>query len=303
MGKFIDKSGWIMKEHGVPNSRLTVLYRAPNHGKKVYWHVKCECGNELDVEGYSLNGNTLSCGCLHKERWRKPRFDLTGKRFGNLIALESFNRGNKVIWKCKCDCGKFNEVSSSDLLGGHSKSCGCSHLSTLDNLIGQTFGKLTVIEYAGSEKGRAALWKCKCECGNFTIVRANSLRQGITKSCGCLKSIGEENIIKILNNNNIKYIYDKAYFPDLQYKENGKLRYDFILLNKNNEPYRLIEFDGEQHLYGWGHDNKQFQEIKERDNIKNEYAHAHNIPLVRIPYKERDNITLDLIMGDKYEVN
>ena len=26
----------------------------------------------------------------------------------------------------------------------------------------------------------------------------------------------------------------------------------------------------------------------------------HNIPLVRIPYKERDNITLDLIMGDKY---
>lgn len=26
----------------------------------------------------------------------------------------------------------------------------------------------------------------------------------------------------------------------------------------------------------------------------------HNLPLVRIPYKERDNITLDLIMGDKY---
>ena len=30
MGKFIDKSGWIMKEHGVPDSRLTVLYRAPD---------------------------------------------------------------------------------------------------------------------------------------------------------------------------------------------------------------------------------------------------------------------------------
>ena len=29
MSKFIDKTGWIMKEHGVPESRLTVLYRAP----------------------------------------------------------------------------------------------------------------------------------------------------------------------------------------------------------------------------------------------------------------------------------
>ena len=33
---------------------------------------------------------------------------------------------------------------------------------------------------------------------------------------------------------------------------------------------------------------------------KNQYAFDHNIPLVRIPYKERDNITLDLLLGDKY---
>jgi len=30
MGKFIDKTGWVMKEHGAPDSRLTVLYRAQN---------------------------------------------------------------------------------------------------------------------------------------------------------------------------------------------------------------------------------------------------------------------------------
>ena len=36
------------------------------------------------------------------------------------------------------------------------------------------------------------------------------------------------------------------------------------------------------------------------DTIKNNYAFNHNIPLVRIPYTERDNITLEMIMGDKY---
>lgn len=34
----------------------------------------------------------------------------------------------------------------------------------------------------------------------------------------------------------------------------------------------------------------------------NEYALLHNIPLIRIPYKEHDNITLEMIMKDKYLV-
>lgn len=77
-------------------------------------------------------------------------------------------------------------------------------------------------------------------------------------------------------------------------------RYDFVIL-KNNTPIRLIEFDGEQHyknIANW--DSLELQQ--KRDQIKNEYALSHNIPLVRIPYWERDNITLDMIMGEQYEV-
>lgn len=78
MPKLIDKTGWIMKEHGVPESRLTVLFRAPNQGTKVCWHVRCECGKEFDLRGDSLDGNTLSCGCLHKEHFKRSPEDLTG---------------------------------------------------------------------------------------------------------------------------------------------------------------------------------------------------------------------------------
>ena len=41
---------------------------------------------------------------------------------------------------------------------------------------------------------------------------------------------------------------------------------------------------------------------QQRDRVKNEYALSHDIPLVRIPYWERDRITLEMILGSTYEV-
>ena len=54
-------------------------------------------------------------------------------------------------------------------------------------LKGQRFGRLMVIEESGRAAEGTVLWICKCECGNFTIVRGRSLKKGNTKSCGCLR--------------------------------------------------------------------------------------------------------------------
>lgn len=56
----------------------------------------------------------------------------------------------------------------------------------LIDLAGQRFGRLTVIEQADSLKGRIA-WLCKCDCGNTKIATTQTLRRGLTKSCGCLR--------------------------------------------------------------------------------------------------------------------
>lgn len=53
------------------------------------------------------------------------------------------------------------------------------------NLIGEKYGKLTVLEKAGKDKRGCWLWLCKCECGNETIVNGAKLKNGHTKSCGC----------------------------------------------------------------------------------------------------------------------
>ena len=59
-------------------------------------------------------------------------------------------------------------------------------MGKLTDLTGQRFGRLTAVEYAGQGKTKGYLWKCKCDCGNETIVYGYALKSGNTKSCGCL---------------------------------------------------------------------------------------------------------------------
>ena len=56
-----------------------------------------------------------------------------------------------------------------------------------DDLTGREFGRLRVISFFGKDKRGNTLWKCLCQCGNTTIAGGSHLRQGNTKSCGCLK--------------------------------------------------------------------------------------------------------------------
>lgn len=55
------------------------------------------------------------------------------------------------------------------------------------NLIGNKYGRLTVVSYLGS-KGKQSCWLCKCDCGNEHITTTNHLRMGQSKSCGCLQA-------------------------------------------------------------------------------------------------------------------
>lgn len=57
----------------------------------------------------------------------------------------------------------------------------------IKDITGQKFGKLTVIKTSGKSKSGNIKWLCKCECGNTTEVVGSKLRNGHTKSCGCLK--------------------------------------------------------------------------------------------------------------------
>ena len=58
----------------------------------------------------------------------------------------------------------------------------------LIDLTGERFGRLTVLERdTNQDQSRSVYWKCLCDCGNEVSVRSRSLRNGDTKSCGCLQ--------------------------------------------------------------------------------------------------------------------
>lgn len=72
-----------------------------------------------------------------------------------------------------------------------------------ENLLNQVFSRLQVIDSAPSKNGKT-YWLCKCACGNTCITRADQLKSGRTKSCGCLNkeqqlSLGKHNIQDITN--------------------------------------------------------------------------------------------------------
>ena len=54
------------------------------------------------------------------------------------------------------------------------------------DITGKRFGRLEVLGYAGNNKHGSALWRCKCDCGKETVVIGAMLRNGNTKSCGCM---------------------------------------------------------------------------------------------------------------------
>ena len=55
-------------------------------------------------------------------------------------------------------------------------------------LIGQRFGRLVAVSFAGRTKDRKALWLCRCDCGSLARTAGKYLRNGRTRSCGCLHS-------------------------------------------------------------------------------------------------------------------
>ena len=94
-------------------------------GSNVVWECRCDCGNMAYVAAADLKrGRTKSCGCAGAHT---NLMDISGQRFGRLVALEPTEKrsGSNVVWKCQCDCGKIAEVSANFLRGGVTKSCGC----------------------------------------------------------------------------------------------------------------------------------------------------------------------------------
>ena len=110
--------------------------------------------------------------------------DLTGKKFGNLKAVEYVGNGR---WRCICECGRETEAFATNLKRGHTTSCGCKRGLGIS---GKKYGKLTVID-----KAEDGFYYCRCDCGNYCIRAYKSITQAQNAMCDeCAKEIRTDGI-------------------------------------------------------------------------------------------------------------
>ena len=72
-------------------------------------------------------------------------------------------------------------------------------MKQIENLVGKRFGRLVVFEMGPRNKQNKIQWLCKCDCGKTTLVCGAKLKNGHTKSCGCLR---EQNTGKMFTKHN-----------------------------------------------------------------------------------------------------
>lgn len=294
MGKKIDLTG---QKFG----RLTVLERAENDNRgKTRWLCRCECGNEKIISRDNLiSGHTQSCGCYNIDTLvkRHKGNSLVGQRFGKLVVLVddgTRDKRQRIMYKCQCDCGTITYAAATDLRIGTKKSCGClaSHDFRKRVKIGEVYGRLTVLEKTDRKQQSFIIYKCQCQCGNIIEVTSHNLKSGHTKSCGCLKSLGEARITTLLRDNGIQFQSEKR-FDDC--KDKRPLPFDFYIEN-----LYVIEYDGSQHYecdknHGWN-DISSYLQTQKHDKIKNDYCKEHDIPIIRIPYTHKNICLEDLLL-------
>lgn len=166
------------------------------------------------------------------------RVDLINQKFGRLSVIRYIgnDKRNNAIWECICECGIIKNINGKILRSGGVKSCGCLKLELIKKLgeasiidiTGNKYGRLTVIQQDEKRKNNQINWKCVCDCGKKdVIVKGANLKNGRTKSCGCLQRelasvrMKKYNTYDLTNDYGIGYdsVKNKFYFDLNQYEK------------------------------------------------------------------------------------
>jgi hypothetical protein len=148
--------------------------------------------------------------------------DITGQRFGRLVALSVKRENKRTLWLCTCDCGNKKEIRAELLKNGSTKSCGC---------------------FAQENRRLKGRWKSRDAiciiCGTMFTSTAASETYCCSKKCKKKYTANyykdkkysnvENKLINLVNSTKhrakkqeIEYNLDKEFIIDLYNKQDGK---------------------------------------------------------------------------------
>lgn len=163
---------------------------------------RCSCGKEILIPlKNAIYKNRASCG--HLIGSKKDYSHLIGEKFGELTILKI---SDPIIEKCSfrrctclCSCGKEVSFRLFHVLSGQNKSCGHVKKEQKNNkkskkeifeLVGKTYGELTIVSVTKSLEKYRSLRKCtfRCPCGREAEALLYNVENEIVKSCPICRS-------------------------------------------------------------------------------------------------------------------
>jgi 5-methylcytosine-specific restriction endonuclease McrA len=253
MGVFIDLTG--------QNFGKLVAIKPIDKRKngKIVWECRCECGNICNVSRSDMvSGKTKSCGCLHKESstklGRSNAKDLTNKQFERLTVLRrsKYKRvmgKREVGWLCKCSCGNFAIVKSTNLIRGNTKSCGCLNREQIT-----THGLSKTKEYVAM-KTRKRNERKKVHDSEWTFEMELALKQfqSACVICGSTERLSVDHVLPLSKGYGLKPGNAVTLCMKCNSRKNGRLINDLPIETQVNLIWNAFKFKDY-----WQHKNKLY---------------------------------------------
>lgn len=267
------------------------------HGKEKIEIKHKKCDKNFHATPNNLLHKTHPTGCPFcygnfkktTNEFKKQIFDLVGNEYNILDeykdTLTSINFKHNI-------CGKIFLMRPRNFIQGQ-RCPDCSgfkrkklHEEFVKEVEDLEKKKYVVLENYINDSTKIKIYHKTCSTTYYVTPRdfLNGHRCPTCKS----RSKGELRIKKYLEQNKINY-KSQFYYNNLRSPKGRLLKFDFAILDKNNNVKLLIEFDGPQHYYVFW-DKEEFERIKQYDKLKNDYCKLHNLQLLRISFKEKNEI-------------
>ncbi len=280
-------------------TELTNFYILNSFQSKIdqnIWHVTIQCKkcNAIFTPRRHELYNNIDYEC---PKCNKGKIFKIGDKIGQLTIIDKkVDEANHLQYFCKCSCGeelwlKGFQLNSRTTCGNHNDP---------NDIVGQKFGKLLVLNYTDEYRSGNRMYNCQCDCGTIKLISRSNLLSGHTLSCGCINSKGEEKISQILIENKIDFEKSKTFSDFYRNVKTGKLKFDFFLSKYNC----AIEYDGDLHFseknhkYSGWYNEETYKITHERDLFKNQYCFKNNIILIRIPYWHFNDLIIDNLLPE-----
>jgi hypothetical protein len=263
-------------------------------------NILCRICNKSFSQTPACHFKSYGCKCYKKIFYKEKFLKSCQKKYGNKFNYDLIEY-DCMKTKIKIKCNQCNNIFEQRPSSHLSDSKGCPYCA----VIGRTHALADFCNLAKKRHEEKFDYSFVEYVNNYTMIKifckscnnifeqrpfSHLYGQGCP-SCDGLRSSeskGENRVAKYLSKNNIEFIKNKT-FKTL--KDKSYLKPDFYLSELN----LFIEYDGEGHYFpcfGRTPEERQqvFEDGQRRDKIKNEWAKANNIPLLRIPYWDFDRI-------------